>query len=119
MAREQFSQDLEKPEQIMDILPEDVTLRLGVLASRPMNEIRVNLGVRPYGTALLLETYGIVNYRDHGDSALQLAKNPEDKSAATMVRVTELGEKVMSICQTQLPEGDERDELSKNVLEMH
>lgn len=109
---------LNDPEQIAGVLPESLALRLGVLADRPEEEVRVNLGLQLYGTAALLQAYGLVAYHDYDTSALELAKKPEGNPIASTVRVTELGKNVMTLCQKRLPEGEERDELEKEVLDM-
>ncbi|HET9098569.1 MAG TPA: hypothetical protein VFN51_03040 [Candidatus Saccharimonadales bacterium] len=106
------------PEQVAASLPYDVILRLGFLASVPDEQARVNLGVQPFGTAALLEAYGLVNYADHESSSLKLARNPGDESAATMIRVTEFGREVMAICHDKLPTDDSRDIFLHNMLDI-
>jgi hypothetical protein len=106
------------PEEVVATLPHDITLRLGFLADVPEQQARVNLGVQPCGTALLLEAYGLVHYVDHNRSSVQLAKNPNDEAAARMIRVTDFGGKVMSICQNHLPDDESREILQQNILDI-
>lgn len=106
------------PERIVDNLPVELGLRLGILADRPAEEVRINLGLQDFGTASLLGALGLVTFQDYDKSALELAKKPDNQAAADKVQVTDLGGKVMQLCQSRLPEGEEREKLSKTILDI-
>jgi hypothetical protein len=104
------------PEQAVLIIPPELRQRLGLLATVTEEEAKVNLGLRPYGHAMLLDAAGLVLYQDFPKSGLALAKNPNDISAMQMVQITEMGKRVMSYCQEQLPEGEAREKLETDLL---